>query len=165
MTDRRSSWFYWVYKHGLNASWNREIICSAERVEVFPALPTGNFTLTWADIVKTVPQVLDGRSVDIPFSILHERFGKMVAAAAGSVVFEEEEEEEMWENGAAFPGIESVVESDEEVEVESGGEDGDDADLVGGGRGAYSSGRGGRGGVRGWRVERERGERCEKRVS
>lgn len=46
------------------------------------------------------------------------------------------------EEGAALPGIESVVESDEEGEVESGGEDGEDADFVGRGAGAALLGAG-----------------------
>lgn len=133
--------FYWVYKHGVNAAGHRIILCAAERVEFYPASPEGVLTLTWADILKTVPTELADKRLYIPFSILHDLFRTLVDAAAAPVVFEPEvEEEEMWELGV-FPGIEAGEEVVSSVVGEGEEEDRGDSSFEGGAEPVSNGGR------------------------
>lgn len=115
--------FYWVYKHGLNCAGHREIQCAAERQEFYPTPPPGVLKLTWADILKKVPPALASKTLDIPFTILHERFRKIAAAAAAPLLFDDSDPEETWDL-SSFPGIEAAVGTSSDPVSEEAASDG-----------------------------------------
>lgn len=63
-------------------------------------------TLTWADVIHQVPLQLANKTVTIPFSILHERFRKLVDTASAPPPIDDPEPEELHEwDLTDFPGI------------------------------------------------------------
>lgn len=94
--------------------------------------PTRVLTLAWADILIKVPPALATKSLNIPFSILHERFRKISAAAAASPVFEHDsdQEEEVRDVGR-FPRIPVAADGSDPVSEAVASDVGDNGNFDG----------------------------------
>lgn len=88
-------------------------------------------TLTWADILTTVPPHLSAKSLDIPFSILHDRFRKIVGAAVRPEDVEEPEPDPEWDSDCSFPGIELADDRSDPVSEVVASDDGGDESFDG----------------------------------
>lgn len=90
-------------------------------------------TLTWAEILKTVPAELATKSLDIPFTILHDRFRKIAGAApAPPVEVGDSDPDDTWDL-SHFPGIPTAADQSEmvlEAVASDGGADGNSVGIA-----------------------------------
>lgn len=88
-------------------------------------------TLIWADILQKVAARLATKTLDIPFTILHERFRKIAdAASAPPVGNGDSSPQEIWDF-SEFPGIPVVAERSDPGSEAVASDDGADGSFAG----------------------------------